>query len=117
MWVSLPELEDMLGKDMAKTLTICVGGVEMYVPVQADAAHLLGRTVGLRGMQALCAAYGGRRITVPNGKREPYKHKIMQLLEQGKTRQAIAQECGVTERYVYHVASYTQLHTAQLTLF
>lgn len=115
MWVSLPELETLVGKDMAKTLTICVGGLDTYVPVYADINHMLARTVGLRGMQALCAAYGGSRITVPNGKSEPHKNKIIQLLDQGLAKAAIAKQCGVTERYVYHVASYAAPNR-QLTL-
>jgi len=104
MWVSLPELRAILGHDMADTLCIVRGGVKIYVPHNASVTHELARIVGLRGMMALCAEYKGEYITVPNGKREPHKERVYQLLRQGKSRRAIAQECGVTERYVYYVA-------------
>lgn len=105
MWVSMPDLIAILGRDMAGTLCHAKGGVEIYVPYSASSSHSLARIVGLRGMMALCAEFKGQYITVPNGKREPYKERIYQLLRQGKTKQAIALECGVTERYVYHLAS------------
>lgn len=104
MWVSMPELEGVLGRDMARTLARCRGGVDFYVPSLADPGHAIARMVGLRGMEALCAAFGGEWITPPNGRREPQKERVLAMLKQGKPKTAIALECGVTERYVYYLS-------------
>ncbi|MCL1939555.1 MAG: RNA helicase [Desulfovibrionaceae bacterium] len=104
MWVSMPDLIEILGRDMANTLCVTRGGVEIYVPHNPSSVHDLARIVGLRGMEALCAEFKGQYIIVPNGKREPHKERVHQLLSQGKTKRDIALECGVTERYVYYVA-------------
>ena len=102
MWVSMWELESVLGRDMAKTLSRYRGGVEMYIPESSWHGAELKKIVGELGMIALVRQYGGKKITIPNGRREPQKGKILRLLKvPGKSRAEIAVECGVTERYVY----------------
>lgn len=55
---------------------------------------------------ALCEAFGGAYITVPLGNRpEPYKVRIMRLIDEGKAPPQIARELGTTERYVRTILS------------
>ena len=115
MWVSMPELENILGRDMAHTLARHQGGIEFYVPVKADPAHSIARIVGVHGMMALCTEFKGQAITVPNGRNEPQKGKVLRLLAEGKTKASIALECGVSENYVYKLAGLTP-RQEQLTL-
>lgn len=118
MWVSFPDLRAVLGADMAATLCRYRGGVSLYIPHTAHSGHDLARIVGLQGMIALCARYKGEYITVPSpGVR---KDKVLRLLEQGVKKREIARTCGVTERYVYHLAGLdpdTPDDDGQLTLF
>ncbi len=108
MWISAVELQSLLGKDMARVLMQWHGGVGLYIPKTATAQHMLTRVVGLCGMRALCSAYGGETVTVPNGRTEPHKAKIIALLEEGTlSKSAIAAQVGATERYVYMVAEST----------
>lgn len=104
MWVSMPELENILGRDMARTLSRYRGGLETYVPVRADAGHALAKILGLRGMEALCAEFRGQSITIPNGRNEPQKGNVLKLLAEGRTKSSIALECGVSENYVYKLS-------------
>lgn len=102
MWVSFPTLCAVLGKDMGETLCANRGGVPMYVPRTAHTGHELAKIIGLKGMEALCAAYKGEYITVPaSGVR---KEQILRMLSEGRTKREIALACGVTERYVYQLA-------------
>lgn len=105
MWISMPELTAILGKDAARTLARHLGGVQTYVPAEPSAAHQLAKIVGVRGMAALCSEFKGEYITVPNEKREPHKTEVDRLLKQGMSKRAVALACGVTERYVYYVAA------------
>jgi len=116
MWVSLPDLADILGREMAGVLSRARGGVEMYVPHTAVATHDLARIVGMQGMQALGAEFGGKYITVPNGRFEPHKATVLRMLEEGRTKKDIALECGVTERYVYYVVNRFSPRQRQLSL-
>lgn len=116
-WISRPELEDIIGRDAAATLCRCRGGIGTYVPRKPDADSLLGRIIGLGPLRALSAMYGGENITVPNGRRaEPFKGRILALLEAGRTCSAIALELGVTERHVRELASRVRPRSRQLSL-
>ena len=103
-WVSMPDLSSILGGDLALVLARSRGGVSVYVPYTATAAHDLARLVGVKGMEALCAEFGGENIVVPNARRDPNKSRILALLRKGMSKRTIAMECRVTERYVYHLA-------------
>lgn len=115
-WVSLPELADLIGEDMGKTLCRLRGGTPMYIPVAASAGHELAKIIGTRAMECLCARFAGRYITVPNGKRpEPHKGEILNRLEKRQSHASIALNLGVTERYVRMVAANLPM-VRQLTL-
>jgi hypothetical protein len=105
MWVSLPELEAIIGTDGAKRLCVMSGGVPIHIPSQPRGADLLTRALGMPTARALAAIFGGNTITVPNGNREePHKGRILRLLSEGKSKSEIALECGVTLRYVFKLA-------------
>lgn len=116
MWISVPELENLLGKDAAHVLIKQRGGVDFYVPSKPESTHPLARLLGLPAFHTLCRAFGGERITAPNGRSEPQKERIVRLLQSSMPKADIAAECGVTERYVYMVASYESGRQQQLTL-
>ena len=61
----------------------------------------LRAVLGMKRMERLCAAFGGLRVTLPNRRKgEPFKDRIVRMLETGKSPGRIALELGVTERYV-----------------
>ncbi|WP_027188692.1 helix-turn-helix domain-containing protein [Desulfovibrio cuneatus] len=104
MWVSMHALQEIMGEHLAGALCNTFGGVPIYIPEQACMAHDIARAVGVQGMEALCASYPGEYITVPSGGVK--KEQIVDMLQQGLSKRKIAQLCGVTERYVYYLASY-----------
>ena len=106
-WISLAELKMIIGDDAAGTLTLIRGGVSFYLPQQEDITNSLAGLIGLPAMAALCREFGGRYITVPNGKKpEPHKGAVITMLEGGSSHRDIAGKLGVTERYVRIVARY-----------
>lgn len=116
-WISRPELEELIGREAADTLCRTSGGVPLHVPYSPDAGSRLGRLLGPGPLTALCAEYGGMRITVPNGRRpEPHKGAVIRLLEAGRPHGSIALELGVTERYVRMVAARMRGAPAQYSL-
>lgn len=118
MWISQYELDTLLGKDAAKLLCSHYGGVRFYIPTVNTVAtnHPFAMLLGMRAMRALASAYGGNRITVPNGRNEPKKSEILDMLEQGKGARATALALGVTERWVSAVAQQHAVSTRQLAL-
>ncbi|WP_300778396.1 hypothetical protein, partial [uncultured Bilophila sp.] len=104
VWVSYPELAETLGDTGASLLCAAVGGASMFVPRAPVPGSYLTALLGMERMDRLCAAFGGLRIVVPNRRREPYKDRIIRMLDAGKSPGTIALELGVTERYVRFVA-------------
>ena len=122
--MSYPELAETLGDTGASLLCaavggasmsvrlenavikVCaaVGGASMFVPRAPVQGSYLTALLGPERMGRLCAAFGGLRIVVPNRRREPYKDRIIRMLDAGKSPGTIALELGVTERYVRFVA-------------
>lgn len=104
VWVSYPELEDVLGDTGANLLCAAVGGASVPIPRAPVQGTYLAALLGMERMGRLCAEFGGLRIVVPNRRREPYKARIIRMLDAGKSPGSIALELGVTERYVRIVA-------------
>ena len=72
-----------------------------YIPRKPVAGSPLSAVLGMERMERLCAAFGGLRVTLPNRRKgEPFKDRIVRMLENGKSPGRIALELGVTERYV-----------------
>lgn len=104
VWVSYPELVDVLGDAGANLLCAAVGGASMPIPRAPVQGTYLSALLGMERMGRLCAEFGGLRIVVPNRRREPYKARIIRMLDAGTSPGSIALELGVTERYVRIVA-------------
>lgn len=104
VWVSYPELADVLGEAAAGRLCARVGGTPLFVPRTPAREKALSALLGEEGMARLCAAFGGLRVVFPNRRREPHKPRIIRLLEAGEPPRSIALEIGVTERYVRQLA-------------
>ncbi|WP_347289069.1 RNA helicase [Bilophila wadsworthia] len=101
LWVSHDELVDAIGDDGADLLCRAVGGVSTYIPRKPVAGSPISAVLGMKRMERLCAAFGGLRVTLPNRRKgEPFKDRIVRMLETGKSPGNIALELGVTERYV-----------------
>lgn len=120
-WLSMPELSLLIGADAAEMLCRSQGGLSLYIPTspeaRTDAALNLRRIVGGLALAALCEAFGGSTITVPNKRRgEPLKRDIMNLLDRGESCAEIARRTGVTERYVRAVARWNGPRQKQLSL-
>jgi len=104
-WISFPELADVIGQDMARTLCACHGGVPFYVPQRGRPGSELERIIGPCALAALAQEYGGMYVTVPNGRKaEPYKARAVSLLEQGHSPRKVALQLGLTARYVRRLA-------------
>ena len=116
-WVSRPDLEELIGREAAEQLCKALGGVPFYVPITPKPGIELAKIVGFGRACALCAAFGGAYVTVPLGNRpEPYKVRIMRLIDEGKTPPQIARELGTTERYVRTIMRHYRHKPRQLTL-
>ena len=99
-WVSREELAEAIGDDGADLLCRPWAGYPRTFP-QAVAGSPLPTVIGPERMERLCAAFGGLRVTLPNRRKgEPFKDRIVRMLETGKSPGRIALELGVTERYV-----------------
>ncbi len=105
-WVSLPELESVIGSDAARDLCRVFGGLSVYVPTKCRADHEFARVIGMTALLALSAHAGGYHVTLPNLRRpKSQKNKILALLQKGMTHRRIAEECCVSERWVRRLAS------------
>ena len=87
LWVSHDELVDAIGDDGADLLCRAVGGVSTYIPRKPVAGSPLSAVLGMKRMERLCAAFGGLRVTLPNRRKgEPFKDRIVRMLENGTER-------------------------------
>lgn len=117
VWVSMPQLEELIGRDAARTLSLLHGGVPVYVPQMARPDSKLTALIGLNAARVLATAFGGESITVPNGRRaDPFKPRIITALEAGRSPASIALELGVTERHVRTIAGQIRPRARQLSL-
>jgi len=105
MWISIDELIAMIGEDRAQALSAAMGGKRIYVPAKPGKTHRLAAVIGFDGMALLCVECGGMSLAIPKSIRKLVKGKIIELLHQGKSREEIARECGVSSRYVWYLAS------------
>lgn len=104
-WISEADLTDILGRDMARTLTRTLGGQRVYVPRAARADHKLARAIGMRGMAALCAARPGEALELPNGReKQTARRRAEALLRQGATLAQAAEACCISKRYAERIA-------------
>jgi len=105
IWISEPELRDLMGAGPAECVLRELGGRSFYVPRAPHWGHPLARYGGLPAMAVLCEAFGGERIALPSGRLGAHKHRVKRLLAEGCTHAEIAARMKVTERYVRMVAA------------
>ena len=104
-WISWGELAGLIGNDAAQALCSTLGGVSLYVPMQADASGDIAKIIGVPGLHKLAQVYGGDMIVVPNRRKEgPRKGKILDMLDRGMAARDIALRLDVTQRYVEYLA-------------
>ena len=100
VWISDAELADLLGRETTRVLTRILGGQRVYVPARASEGHRIARAVGMAGMRALCAAYGGLLISLPNGReKDTARKRAFALLREGRSLSQVADACDITQRY------------------
>lgn len=105
VWVSQFELSEAIGDVGAVILCAQCGGRSCFIPRKPTGGLLL-ELLGRQRMAALCAEFGGMQIVVPNlRKAEPFKSRIVSRLEGGEKPDRIAEDLGVTTRYVRRLAS------------
>ena len=106
IWASFPDLEDCIGKEKAEELCKKFGGYGAYLPPRPRKTHTFAPIIGLPALIKLAGRFGGYHVALPNLRRPaPAKFKIWELLEKGLKHRVIAEECGVSERYVRNVAA------------
>lgn len=106
IWVSFPDLQDCIGKEKAEELCKRFGGLAPYLPARPRKTHALAAVIGIPALRQLAANFGGYHVALPNLRRPvSAKAKVWELLEQGWKHAAIAEECGVTERWVRTLAA------------
>ena len=111
LWISAAELTDLIGKDNARLLGQCFGGVGHYIPTEATARHPFAQIIGMDALRGLCAAYGGEYVNLPNYKKAKVKkNDMLQRLEAGASPRDVAKMFETTERYAQHLA--LELRTA-----
>lgn len=106
MWASLPALQDCIGREIAEELCRKFGGRAPYVPTKPRKTHALAAVIGVPALMQLAARFGGNHVALPNLRRpDAAKAKVLELLEAGWKHSAIAEECGITERWVRTLAA------------
>ena len=106
LWISAAELADLIGKDNARLLGQCFGGVGHYIPVEAVAQHPFAKIIGMDALRGLCAAYGGEYVNLPNYKKAKIKKVgMLQRLEAGASPREVAEAFETTERYAQYLAT------------
>lgn len=101
MGSSLARIAELIGQDAALRLCRTYGGVSYYIPHCPDTDHAWARVITRPAWEALCAEYGGTRLTLPRGERAFKRQKALELLRAGRMSvRQIALECQTTERNV-----------------
>jgi len=114
------ELNQLIGSEATTKLCLVIGGVSHYIPKKAKPDHRLARLIGIEAFEALCADYGGTRLTLPTLHELKTKRRRVRLLlrQGGWTVRKIAEEVGCTERYASMLsADYKRKQAQELPLF
>lgn len=102
------DLVSLVGHETALTLSIKMGGEDIYVPVhpKTTGRSALVKLVGEEVAEMLSARCGGDKINIPRG--PGTRARIWAMREVGWTVGTIARENSCTERTVYNVLSGTR---------
>ena len=105
IWISEPDMRDLIGKEAAEAVMNGLAGRTFYIPRAPRADHPIAQYAGLRELGILCHLFGGERIALPSRRAGAHKHSISKLLAEGYTPLDIACRLMVTERYVRMIAA------------
>ena len=104
LYLSFPQLVDIIGEADALTLCKQHGGCACYIPKRSERCALNGIISGC-AVESLCAEYPGEEVMLPRGPlhRPPIKEAIASMLEAGASLSEVAREIRCTTRYVHYV--------------
>ncbi|NCC85583.1 MAG: hypothetical protein EOM03_15865 [Clostridia bacterium] len=109
LYVSYPQLVDIIGEADATALCKHYGGLALYVTKTPERSSLVGIISGA-GIESLCAELPGIEIMLPQGphRRVPIKEAVVAMLEAGASHTEVVRECGCTMRYSQMIAQDTR---------
>ncbi|NLW81406.1 MAG: hypothetical protein GXY42_07000 [Desulfovibrionales bacterium] len=100
IWVSRPDLEDLIGPEAALALLTAFPGRRIYIPAKATSEKFTD-IVGSVANEILSNEFRGYEVCLPNVvKPVTLKEKILPLLEAGLSLDDVARQCECTVRYV-----------------
>jgi hypothetical protein len=113
IWISRPDLEDLIGHDAATKLLTAYPGRAVYITRKRNVDKLVP-IVGPVASEVLRYEFGGCELMLPSvvAKAPTLKDRIIERLEQGKTYGGIVAELQCTYRHVVGVAMNTGLNPA-----
>jgi hypothetical protein len=113
IWVSRPDLEDLIGADATTKLLTAFPGRCVYITRKRNVDKLVP-IVGAVASEVLRYEFGGCELMLPSvvAKAPTLKDRIIDRLEQGVPYSKIVAELQCTERHVYGVARDTGLNPA-----
>ena len=95
---SFRQIADAIGDEAARLLVKSFGGNRWYVASKANPDHRFVKVIGLKGFEALCAAFGGEHIEIP---RSPELSMLkIRILNASGSHREVATLLGCTERQV-----------------
>ena len=106
IWVSRPDLEDLIGVDATQALLSAYPGRSVYVPGKRN-LDKLKPIVGPVASEVLRYEFGGCELMLPSAVARPrtLKDQIIERLEQGQTYGEIVAELRCTYRHIAGVAA------------
>lgn len=110
IWVSRPDLEDLIGVDATQALLSAYPGGRVYVGRKPERCKF-ALVVGPVAAEILCGEFPGLEIMLPSAAAKPptLKQQIVELLEQGVSYSQIVARLGCTERHVAGTAADARL--------
>jgi Mor family transcriptional regulator len=100
------DLAECVGLSNAIEIVRRWGGRELYIPKTVDGASPLALTLGLDCARKLCSIFGGERLRLPaerNALLDLRNTAVMQMLESGKSMEAVGLEFGITRQRVKQI--------------
>jgi len=106
IWVSRPDLEDLIGVDATQKLLTAFPGRSVYIPSKRNLDKLTP-IIGPVAAEILRFEFGGCELMLPSAVARPrtLKDQILERLEQGRTYGQIVAELRCTYRHICGVAA------------
>lgn len=95
------DIIQIIGKEALIKLQSAIGPAQTYIPITADKYHPISEAIGLNLMIRLCKEIGGTTVWIGNGYANQRRNEeISRLVREGAAHQNIADQFGITVRYV-----------------